>query len=141
LRCTMVMTVIYLIITMLVTIYKYDFVNLTCAVLALYMLTNLHSTKPKFFRCLVAGIVLSLVYDVLWFWEKYRAFNEDDDEDGGMERTLRRFSLTMATISFFFKIIMCFIYWKASIDLVKAKDEERRKLLDEADDLMDAAKF
>ena len=71
-------------------------------------------------------------YDLMWYFMKYRAYaGDDDDEDGGMERTLRKFSLFMASLAFLFKIVMCVVYWKTSIDLVRAvKDEERKRLLD-----------
>lgn len=131
------MTAIYLLISIMVCFHKADFVNMTCAMIAVYLLAHLNTVRPKYFRALVAGIILSLLVDLLWFWEKYRAYSgDDDDEDGGMERSVRRFSLSMATISFFFKIVMCIIYWKASIDLVKAKDEERAALLKEVDDVV-----
>ena len=133
LRCTIVMTFIYLFITILVSFYKPDFVNLACATIAIYLLSNLNAVKPKYFRALVALIILSMGYDILWFFMKYRAMSGDaDEEDGGMEKALRKFSLTMATIAFFFKIIMCFVFWKTSIDLVKSgsSDEERKRLLD-----------
>ena len=40
----------------------------------------------------------------------------EDEEDGGIEGRVRRFSLTMACISFIYKIVMSFVYWKASVD-------------------------
>lgn len=48
--------------------------------------------------------------------------NADDDGDGQMEKTIRKFSLTMAIISNVIKIIMCFVYWMTSIkfdDLIR----------------------
>ena len=110
-------------ITILVSFYKYDFLNLTAATIAIYLLTDLERVKPKYFRLLVAAIVVSLIYDIYWFWTKYRAFSDEDDEDGGgIERSLKRFSWAMATIAFFFKQFMCCTFWKASVDLVKAND-------------------
>ena len=102
----MIATAFYLMITILVSFYKYDFLNLTAATVALYMLsfTDSKNFKPKFFRALVAAIIISLIYDINWFWTKYRAFSDEDDEDGGgIERSLKRFSWAMATIAFFYK--------------------------------------
>lgn len=68
------------------------------------------------------GIILSLVYDGIWFFLRYADMNADDDGDGQMEKTIRKFSLTMAIISNVIKIIMCFVYWMTSIkfdDLIR----------------------
>ena len=137
-RLTMIATVIHLLITMMVTFYKYDFLNCTACTVALLLLTDLEKTKPKFFRLLVVALVMSLLYDIFWFWNKYRAYSDEDDEDGGgMERALKRFSWVMASISFLWKIIMSGVYWKASIDLVRCEGEERQQLLHQTNELMD----
>ena len=68
------------------------------------------------------GIILSLVYDGIWFFLRYADMNANDDGDGQMEKTIRKFSLTMAIISNVIKIIMCFVYWMTSIkfdDLIR----------------------
>lgn len=119
------MTILFLIITMLVHFYKADFVNLTACTIAIYLLTFADVVKEKYWRYLVFGIILTLLYDLYWFWERYSGYDGDDDaEDGGMESKVRRFSLTMACISFLYKIIMCFVYWKASIDYATIIDEK-----------------
>ena len=113
-RCTAIATAIYLMMTILVSFYKFDFLNLTAATIAIYLLTNLRNVKPKFFRMLVAAIIISLLYDINWFWTKWRAYSDEDDEDGGgLERALKRFSWAMATISFFYKPFMCCIFSSA----------------------------
>ena len=54
-----------------------------------------------------------------------------------MEGVVRKFSLITAVLSFFYKFVMCIVFWMASIDLVKAKDdEERKKLLAEVDGVL-----
>ena len=60
------MTIIFTIITCLVHFYKADFVNLTVCTLAIHMLSNAKDVQPKQFRYLVAGTILSFVYDLLW---------------------------------------------------------------------------
>ena len=137
-RLTIIATFIQLIMTMLVTFYKSDFLNCTACTIAILLLTNLDKVKPKFFRMLVAALVMSLLYDLFWFYNKYTAYSDADDEDaGGMERSIKRFSWYMASISFLWKIIMSGIYWKASIDLVRADDEERKQLLHQTNEMMD----
>ena len=137
-RLTMIATFIHLVITMLVTFYKYDFLNCTGATIALLLLSDLEKVKPKFFRMLVAALIMSLIYDVFWFMNKWRAYSDEDDEDGGgLERSLKRFSWIMASISFLWKLIMSGVFWKASIDLVRCEGEERQQLLHQANELMD----
>ena len=46
-----------------------------------------------------------------------------------MEGVVRKFSLITAVLSFFYKLVMCIVFWMASIELVKAKDDEERKKL------------
>ena len=123
----MVMTVIYLVLSLLTCFYKADFLNLACATIAMLMLSQLHIVKPKYFRLLVVGIVLSLGVDVFWFIIKGREYLEDDMDD--MEGVVRKFSLITAVLSFFYKLVMCIVFWMASIELVKAKDDEERKKL------------
>ena len=65
-KATFVMTLIFLVITLLVNFYKADFLNLTVCTVAIYLLSNAKDVQPRQFRYLVAGTILSLVYDVLW---------------------------------------------------------------------------
>lgn len=87
------------------------------------MLTNTDQIKSLNFKTLVFGIFLSLVYDIVWF------FVEDvsnDSNDGGVQKSVRNFSLYLSYISFFFRvsyfilitfqIVMGLIFWKDSLD-------------------------
>ena len=65
-RATFVMTILFTIMTCLVHFYKADFVNLTVCTIAIHLLSNAKEAQPRHFRYLVAGTVLSFVYDVLW---------------------------------------------------------------------------
>ena len=66
-RMTFFMTIIFMISTMLVHFYKADFVNMTVVVLAIFLLHNADKFSAGWFRLLVAGIVLSIGYDIIWF--------------------------------------------------------------------------
>ena len=48
-----------------------------------------------------------------------------DKEDGGVQSNVRSFSLKMAYVSFIYKILMCFVYWKASIDYAAILDAKK----------------
>ena len=71
----------------------------------------------------MAGTILSFVYDVLWLILRFGDLSGDDEEDGGMEATVRKFSLFMTIISLFFKIVMTFVFWMASMRFEDIIDE------------------
>ena len=122
-KCTFWMTIIFLIITMLVHFYKADFVNITICCVAIYLLTFADPDGEKYWRWMVFGIVLTLGYDLLWFWEREDDYSGDmDKEDGGVQSNVRSLSLKMAWVSFLYKILMCFVYWKSSIDYAAILD-------------------
>ena len=58
---------------------------------------------------------------VSWVWDFFYLFMftaaaDEDDEDGGMEYNVRRFSRLFSYISFFFRIIVLAVFWKDSVD-------------------------
>ena len=69
-KCTFWMTILFLLITLLVHFYKADFVNLTACTTAIYLLSFADVVREKYFRWLVFGIILTLLYDLYWFWER-----------------------------------------------------------------------
>ena len=117
------MTLVFLISTMLVHFYKADFVNLTVVTIAIFLLHNADKFSAGWFRVLVGGIVISIGYDVTWFLLRSGEMSNDEDGDGGVERTIRRFSLIMAIISLLLKMIMSVVFWMASINYADVKDE------------------
>lgn len=125
---TYVMTVLQFIISMLVCLYKPDFLNFTVACLAIMLLHNIDQKQFHRFRILTGLLALSLGYDLLWFFMKAGEYNSSDDGDGGMEYNIRVFSFWMAVIAFFFKIVMVLVYWMASITFADVLDE-RTKLI------------
>jgi hypothetical protein len=127
-RCTYIMTMIFLASTMLVHFYKADFVNLTVCSLALFFLQGADRSSQGWFRLLVFGVVLSMGYDLVWFLMRSSELMADDDGDGAVERVIRKFSLSMAIISFLLKFIMCFVYWMTSINYADLLDERANLL-------------
>ena len=58
---------------------------------------------------------------VSWVWDFFYLFiftsaADEDEEDGGMEYNVRRFSRLFSYISFFFRIIVFLVFWKDSVD-------------------------
>lgn len=124
-KCTFILTFVFLFVTILVHFYKADFVNLTVCTLAFLLLSNADKSNKTHFRLLTAGIVVSMAYDVAWFILKSEELLSKDDGDGGVEETIRKFSLTMAIISFILKIVMSFVYWMASMNYADILDERQ----------------
>lgn len=56
------------------------------------------------FRVLVAAIILSLIYDLIWFFLKHGEFSSENKAEGGMEDNLRRFVLMLSYISFILRV-------------------------------------
>ena len=72
---------------------------------------------------MVAGTILSFVYDILWLILRFEDLSGDDEEDGGMEANIRKFSLVMTVFSLFFKAVMTFVFWMASMKFEDIIDE------------------
>ena len=54
---------------------------------------------------LVVGVVISLFYDIAWFYLKHSEYAADEKlGDGSAETVVRKFSLTMSYISFIFRV-------------------------------------
>ena len=62
------------------------------------MLSYPENTRRSQFRMLVALIFVSIVQDVFWFVMNRDV--EDDEDDGGLERSVKSFSRTMSFVSF-----------------------------------------
>lgn len=122
-RGTYVMTILFTIVTILVHFYKADFVNLTVCTIAIHLLTNAQDAQPRHFRYLVAATILTFVYDVAWLLLRGYDMAGNDEEEGGMEASIRKFSLVMTIISLIFKVVMTFVYWMASMRFEDIIDE------------------
>lgn len=81
------------------------------------MMTNIDQVKKWTFRILVFTIIISLIYDFIWFF--LQDLSSERPDDGGLERRVRSFSLTMSYISFVVKILLAIVFWKDSVDFVR----------------------
>ena len=80
------------------------------------MLSYPEVTRRSHFRMLVGLIFISLAQDTLWL-----LFNNDvadDDDDGGVERTVKQISRNVSWVSFFWRIVLALILWKDSLDFI-----------------------
>jgi len=92
------------------------FLSITVAALALYVLEFPQSISRQTFRGLVLLLVVSWVYDFLTLFLIDSSASEEDEEDGGNEYKLRRFTRLIAYIALIFKVIVVLVFWKDSLD-------------------------
>jgi len=111
---SVIMTALFTISTCLVSFYKADFINLTIAALAIFLLTNADQAKKNYFRLLTISTAGSLVLDLMWFMLRNRG-GKGNQEVEGLEGSIMMFSMTMAYISFVLKIVMIIVFWRTSI--------------------------
>ena len=101
--------VIQMILAMLTQFHRKDFVTMTACTLGFYFLTYSENVRRSQFRMLVGLIGVSIVQDVLWF--VFNRDTEDDDDDGGVERSVKTFSRKISYLSFAWRVstYMCFL--------------------------------
>ena len=90
-------------LTCAVLCFRPDFINITVCTIGIFMMMNTDQVKRWTFRVLVLGIIFSLVIDLIWFLF-IQDYSQEHPEDGGLEKGLRSFSLTMSYVSFFFRV-------------------------------------
>jgi len=116
LRVTQIVVYIFLVLTMLQMLKRNCFLSITVASLALYVLEFPQSISRQTFRGLVLLLVISWVYDFLTLFLIDSSAAEEDEEDGGNEYKLRRFTRLIAYIALIFKVIVVLVFWKDSLD-------------------------
>lgn len=105
---------VYTGLTCLIMFKREDFMDLTICVVALYMLFNTDRITRFIFRLLVLCIIVSLLYDILWFVVKhYEYTSTGGTEEGGNEIKIRQFVLLVSYVTFILKVlylILLYIY-------------------------------
>jgi hypothetical protein len=72
--------------------------------MGVYMLLDTDRIKKGTFRSLVIALFLSFGYDVLWLLMSASTYSLKEAVDGGVEFSVRKFSLWMAIFSLFFRV-------------------------------------
>lgn len=65
---------------------------------------------------LVLLIFVSIAQDILWLM--LNRDTEDDDDDGGVERSVKSFSRKMSYVSLIWRVLLSIVLWKDSLDFV-----------------------
>jgi hypothetical protein len=81
-RCLTYITLIYLVLSVLQSFERPDFLNLTLGCIATYYISNREIIKKQSFRNLVGGMILSFIYDTYWISLEWTDFEAQTDEDG-----------------------------------------------------------
>lgn len=71
----------------------------------------------------MAATILTFIYDIMWLLLRGYDMAGNDEEEGGMEASIRKFSLVMTIIALIFKVVMTFVYWMASMRFEDIIDE------------------
>lgn len=99
---------LYTFLTMLVMIYRPDFINMTICITALYMMFTPHRITKTKFRFLVLAIIFTLIYDLLWFFLMHTEYSTETKSDGSGEASLRKFSLMVSYASYLLRVTLLF---------------------------------
>ena len=105
-------------------------ISLTVASTALYVLEYPTAISRQTFRGFVLLLVISWAYDILTLFFIESSASEEDEEDGGAEYWLRRWTRLFAYITMFYKIIVILVFWKDSHDfrsIVQGKSSNRNE--------------
>lgn len=68
------------------------------------MLSDTHKIKKETFRYLVIALFVSFAYDAFWLIMSASDYSRDQAGDGGVERRIRGFSLTISVINILFRV-------------------------------------
>lgn len=124
---------IYLILTVLSSLIRPDFMSLTCIALGLLSVNDPHRFGRRVFRIVTAMIATTFVYDLLWLI-LLRNSEAETFEDAGSSGLywIRSFCMIVAYISFFFRIIVIAVFWKVSLNYMSfMKGRGKRSSIDD----------
>ena len=99
LGATYVILVLQMILSMLTQFHRKDFVTITVCCLGFFFLYCPECVRRSHFRMLVGLAIASIAQDATWFIFN-RDMENDDEEDGGVERGVKGFARKMSYLSF-----------------------------------------
>jgi len=81
-------------------------------------------------------VVLSWVYDFVQLFLIDVSASEEDEEDGGNEYKLRRFTRLLTYITLLWKVIVVLVFWKDSHDFRHIIRNNQHSSEDDVDDII-----
>ena len=115
LHATYFFLVVQLILAMLTQMHRKDMITITVCASAFYMLSYPETTRRSQFRLLVVLIFVSIFQDVFWF--ALNKDTEDDEDDGGLEKGVKKFSRIFSFISFAWRVSSIVVVNQIRLDL------------------------
>lgn len=73
----------------------------------------------KHFEYLMYAIIVSMIYDLLWFF-----INNYSEDDKSPETGIKKFSLWMSYLSFFWRIALFLVFWKDQLSFERIVVQE-----------------
>lgn len=112
---------IYMVLTLISTVQRPDFLNITIVTIAILQLSDTQTLRRKNFRYLVVGLILSVIYDMIWFpieWDdRSNQVNLSPTLDAEKDMdSVHSYIMYVSIASTLFRIVLIFTFWRASID-------------------------
>ena len=106
-----------------------DFLTQLVCVVSLLFLSESENINRDKFRILPLLLLLSIIYDFVWLFFIQDLKGEGQREHGGIENSVKKFSLHVTYIEFIYKVPFFFVLWKVSYnylaDIKEIKDAPR----------------
>ena len=99
---------------------------MTVCALGFYFLSYPENVRKWQFRMLVLFCVLSIAQDVFWFVLNRDV--DDDEDDGGVEHSVKSFARKVSYLSFIWRFIVALILWKVSLNFFVVVNETTMSL-------------
>jgi len=118
---------IYIILSILVSFYRSDFINLTLSAACwIFVVGKFMHDSPLLLKKLALGVFIAFLVDLVWLTKYFSpwALAEGSNKDGGVENTIKRIVLLFSVMSFLFKLPFSVLLWKDSVDYKTFKDQE-----------------
>ena len=91
-------------LTLFIMMSRPDFFNLTICTIGVFMMFNTDRITKLRFKLLVVGILITIIYDLIWFFMNHFEYSEEPKADASGEINVRRFSLMMSYASFILRV-------------------------------------
>lgn len=95
-----------------------DFMSLTAVSLGFMTVNFPEMTGRRIFRLVVAFLMVTFVYDLLWLLI-IRSSGAEDAEHAGRGQIIRWFSVINCWLSFLFRIVVIGVFWKVSLNYTR----------------------
>lgn len=118
---------IFMMISTAVMFFRPDFVNMVFAILPIFWFLSDRQEKRNY-RLLAFGLIVSELYDFIWFYCYAWHWILGQNRDEGLENFPRRMAVIFSIANFFFKLFVFLLMLKNSVDLgKKQKEMEQQK--------------